>query len=40
LLAPAVGAAALALHDYLRPMHPNTVERRERASPQQHARRA
>ncbi|MEJ8846852.1 ROK family transcriptional regulator [Variovorax rhizosphaerae] len=33
LLAPAVGAAALALHDYLRPMHPNTVERREKASP-------
>ena len=31
LLAAAVGAAALALHDYLRPMHPNTVTRRERA---------
>jgi len=30
----AIGAAALALHEYLRPMHPNTVERRERASPQ------
>ena len=31
LLAPAVGAAALVLHDYLRPMHPNTVTRRERS---------
>ncbi|MDM0115803.1 ROK family transcriptional regulator [Variovorax sp. J22R133] len=37
-LAPAVGAAALALHDYLRPMHPNTVTRREQAAPQLHAR--
>ena len=32
LLAPAVGAAALALHDYLRPMHPDTVTRRQRVA--------
>ena len=31
LWAPAVGAAALALHDHLRPMHADTVSRRERA---------
>ena len=37
-LAPAVGAAALALHEYLRPLHPGSVERRERASPQLQAR--
>ncbi len=30
LWAPAVGAAALALHDHLRPMHADTVSRRER----------
>jgi predicted NBD/HSP70 family sugar kinase len=29
--APAVGAAALALHEYLRPLHPNSEARRERA---------
>ncbi|MDM0106812.1 ROK family transcriptional regulator [Variovorax sp. J22R24] len=30
--APAVGAAALALHEYLRPLHPNSEARRERAA--------
>ena len=30
--APAVGAAALALHEYLRPLHPNSKARRERAA--------
>lgn len=29
--APAVGAAALALHEYLRPLHPDSKARRERA---------
>jgi predicted NBD/HSP70 family sugar kinase len=29
---PAVGAAALALHEYLRPLHPNAQARRERAA--------
>ena len=30
--APAVGAAALALHEYLRPLHPDSKARRERAA--------
>jgi predicted NBD/HSP70 family sugar kinase len=30
--APAVGAAALALHEYLRPLHPSAEARRERAA--------
>ncbi|MCY1243054.1 hypothetical protein D9M72_560570 [compost metagenome] len=30
-LAPAVGAAALALHDYLRPLQPDAKARRARA---------
>ena len=30
--APAVGAAALALHEYLRPLHPNAEARREIAA--------
>jgi predicted NBD/HSP70 family sugar kinase len=30
--APAVGAAALALHEYLRPLHPNSEARRGRAA--------
>ncbi|MGO4390335.1 ROK family protein [Variovorax sp. M-6] len=30
--APAVGAAALPLHEYLRPLHPNSKARRERAA--------
>jgi predicted NBD/HSP70 family sugar kinase len=30
--APAVGAAALVLHEYLRPLHPNSEARRERAA--------
>lgn len=29
---PAIGAAALALHEYLRPLHPNSEARRERAA--------
>jgi len=33
--APAVGAAALALHEYLRPLHPNSEARRERAAASQ-----
>lgn len=37
LLAPAIGAAALTLHDYLRPMHPSTVSRRERVATQKKA---